>query len=197
MLEKRVGVASLFALCFLPIDLPAQSASAGESQSASVLVVPVPVPAVRRPAIAPPPPPAPEIDPIENLAGKWSGEGTMVPTSGRNEQFRCIITYRVANEASRVHQHLRCQGENRNFDAVTRMSIEDDKVTGDWADNVYSISGTLSGKVTAKGFNIQLTSFFFDARMSVVSSNCQQTVKVVPNDSSVGMRELAATLKKC
>ena len=121
----------------------------------------------------------------------------MVPTSGRNEQFRCIITYRVAEEASRVHQHLRCQGENRNFDAVTRMSIEDDKVTGDWADNVYSISGTLSGKVTAKGFNIQLTSFFFDARMSVVSSNCQQTVKVIPNDSSVGMRELAATLKKC
>ena len=93
MLEKRVGVASLFALCFLLIDLPAQSASAADSQSASVLVVPVPVPAVRRPAIAPPPPPpAPAVDPIENLAGKWSGEGTMVPTSGRNEQFRCIIT---------------------------------------------------------------------------------------------------------
>jgi hypothetical protein len=196
MLEKRTGIASLFVLCFLPIGIPAQSAGAGETQSASALVVPVPVPATRRPAIAPPPPP-PEVDPIENLAGRWSGEGTMVPTRGRNEQFRCIITYQVAEEASRVRQHLRCQGDNRNFDAVTRLDIDEDKVTGVWADNVYSISGTLYGKVTDKGFNIQLTSYYFDAKMSVVSSNCHQTVKVTPNDSSVGMKELAATLKKC
>lgn len=196
MLEKRAGVAGVFALCLLPTDLPAQSASTGEARAASVLVVPVPVPAVRRPAIAPPPPP-PEPDPIEKLAGRWSGEGTMVPTSGRNEQFRCVITYQVAEESSRVRQHLRCKGDNRNFDAVTRMDIDDDKVTGVWADNVYSISGTLHGNVTDRGFNIQLRSAFFDARMSVVSSGCQQTVRVTPNDSSVGMKELAATLKKC
>ena len=195
MLEKRAGVASLFVLCLLLIDIPSQSASAGEAQAASVLVVPVPVPAIRRPAIAPPPP-ALEVDPIGNLAGKWSGQGTMVPSSGRNEQFRCIITYQVGEEASRVHQHLRCQGDNRNFDAVTRLDIAEDRVTGVWADNVYSISGTLRGNVTDKGFNIQLRSAYFDAKMSVVSSDCQQVVKVIPNDSSF-MKELAATLKKC
>ena len=197
MLEKRVGVASAFVLCFLPIDIPAQSASAGETQAASVLVVPVPVPAIRRPTIAPPLPAPEPVDPIENLAGKWSGEGTMVPSSGRNEQFRCIITYQVAEEASRVRQHLRCQGDNRNFDAVTRLDIDENKVTGVWADNVYSISGTLHGNVTNKGFNIQLRSAYFDAKMSVVSSDCQQTVKLIPNDRSGFMKELAATLKKC
>jgi hypothetical protein len=196
MLGKRAGVAFAFALCFLLVDIPAQSASAGDAQSASVLVVPVPIPAIRRrPVVAPPPPPA-EVDPIENLAGKWSGEGTMVPSSGRNERFRCIIVYQVGNEASRVHQHLRCQGENRDFDAVTRMNIAEDKVTGVWADNVYSISGTLHGKVTDKGFIVQLNSTFFDARMSVVSSDCQQTVRLVPDDPGI-MKELAATLKKC
>ena len=197
MREKCVSVASAFVLCLLLIDIPPQSASAGETQAASVLVVPVPVPAIRRPAIALPLPPAPEVDPIEKLAGKWSGEGTMVPTSGRNEQFRCIITYQVGEEASRVRQHLRCQGDNRNFDAVTRLDIDEDKVTGVWADNVYSISGTLHGSVTDKGFNIQLRSAYFDAKMSVVSSDCQQTVKLIPNDRSGFMKELAATLKKC
>jgi hypothetical protein len=121
----------------------------------------------------------------------------MVPTSGRNEQFRCIITYQVAEEASRVRQHLRCQGDNRNFDAVTRLDIAEDKVTGVWADNVYSISGTLHGNVTDKGFYIQLRSAYFDAKMSVVSSDCQQTVKLIPNDRSGFMKELAATLRKC
>jgi hypothetical protein len=197
MLEKCVCVASAYVLCFLAIDIQPESARAGESQAASVLVVPVPVPAVRRPAIAPPPPAPEPVDPIENLAGKWSGQGTMVPSSGRNEQFRCIITYQVAEEASRVRQHLRCQGDNRNFDAITRLDIDENKVTGVWADNVYSISGTLYGNVTDKGFNIQLRSAYFDAKMSVVSSDCQQTVKVIPNDSSGFMKELAATLKKC
>jgi hypothetical protein len=197
MLGKCVCVASAYGLCFLLVDFRPQPANAGESQAASILVVPVPVPATRRAAIAPPPPPVPEIDPIEKLAGRWSGEGTMVPTSGRNEQFRCVITYQVAEEASRVRQHLRCQGDNRNFDAITRLDIDENKVTGVWADNVYSISGTLHGNVTDKGFNIQLRSAYFDAKMSVVSSDCQQIVKLIPNDSSVGMKELAATLKKC
>jgi hypothetical protein len=195
MLGERAGVACAFALCFSLVEIPAQSASAGDAQSASVLVVPVPVPAIRRRAVVPPPPPV-EVDPIENLAGKWSGEATMVPSEGRNEKFRCIIVYQVGDEASRVHQHLRCQGENRNFDAITRMNIANNKVTGVWADNVYSISGTLQGKVTDKGFIVQLNSTFFDARMSVVSSNCQQTVRLIPDDPGI-MKELAATLKKC
>ncbi|MEK7160423.1 MAG: hypothetical protein AAB724_00185, partial [Patescibacteria group bacterium] len=53
-----------------------------EAQAASVLMVPVPVPAVRRPALVPPPAAPEPVDPIENLAGKWSGQATMVPTSG-------------------------------------------------------------------------------------------------------------------
>jgi hypothetical protein len=197
MLCKCAYIASACLLGSLSIDIMSHPASASEAQAASVLMVPVPVPAVRRPALVPPPPAPEPVDPIENLAGKWSGQATMVPTSGRNEQFRCIITYQVGEESSRVRQHLRCQGDSRNFDAITRLDIDEDKVTGVWADNVYSISGTLHGKVTDKGFNIQLRSAYFDARMSVVSSDCQQTVKVTPNDSSVGMKELAATVKKC
>src|SRR5580765_3654582 len=125
MLGKRARVACAFALCVASSDFPLQSVSAGETQ-ASVLVVPVPVPAVRPRKVALPPPPPPQIDPIENLAGKWSGQATMVPASGRNEQFRCIITYEVAGSASRVRQHLRCQGDERSFDAVTRMDIVDE-----------------------------------------------------------------------
>ena len=121
----------------------------------------------------------------------------MVPAWGRKEQFRCIMTYEVVDEASRVRQHFRCQGDHRNFDAVTRMDIEDEKVTGVWVDNIYSINGTLSGTVTDSGFNVRLTSAFFDARMSVVAKECQQSVRIVPEGYNGVMKELAATLKKC
>jgi hypothetical protein len=194
MLQKCVKVAAACALCVGLIDLLLRPASAGENAATPLMAVPVPVLATRRPASEPPPQRA---DPIANLAGNWSGQGTMVPTSGRSEQFRCIITYEVGRTAARVRQHLRCQGDNRNFDAVTHLVIVHGRVTGVWADNAYSISGTLSGNVTEKGFTIQLRSAFFDAKMSVVASDCQQIIKVVPDDQSGFMKTLAATVKKC
>lgn len=133
--------------------------------------------------------------PIEKLAGRWAGGGTMVPGSGPKEQFRCIVTYAVEDETSRVRQHLRCQGEQTRFDAVTRLDIEGRQVTGVWADNVYSLSGTVKGRVTDKGFDVWLLSTFFQARMTVATSACEQSVKLVP-EGVESMKEMAAVLTK-
>ena len=136
-----------------------------------------------------------EVDPIEKLAGRWAGEGTMVPAYGRNEQFNCVITYAVGDDASRVRQHLRCHSRKTRFDAVTSLEIEDDRVTGVWADNVYSLNGTVRGTVTDKGFDIRLSSSFFQAKMTVATTGCEQSVRVVP-EGGVSMKEIAAVLKK-
>jgi hypothetical protein len=133
-------------------------------------------------------------DPIEKLAGRWAGDGTMVPTYGRNEQFRCIVTYAV-EDASRIRQHLRCQGDKTRFDAVTRLDIENRRVSGVWADNVYSLSGTVKGRVTDKGFDIWLLSSYFQARMTVATSACEQSVKLIP-EGVESMKEMAAVLTK-
>jgi hypothetical protein len=206
MLGRRLCAASLCALfSWLLAPHPAtagdpQPAASADQEPIPLSRVPVPVPAVRRVASVPPPPPAAppptEVDPIENLAGKWSGEGTMLAAYGRNEQFRCVITYTVREDASRVRQHLRCQGSRNRFDAVTSMLIEDERVTGEWADNVYSISGTLAGKVTDKGFDIRLDSYYFQARMTVAATACEQSVKVVPETRGT-IGPLTAALKKC
>ena len=60
----------------------------------------------------------------ESLPAAGPATARMVPTYGRNEQFRCIVTYAVGEAASRVRQHLRCQGDDTRFDAVTRLDIE-------------------------------------------------------------------------
>jgi hypothetical protein len=138
---------------------------------------------------------AADIHPIGKLAGRWAGGGTLVPTYGRNEQFRCIVTYAVEDQSSRIRQHLRCQGDKTRFDAVTRLDIENRRVTGVWADNVYSLSGTVQGKVTDKGFDVWLLSSFFQARMMVATSACEQSVKLIP-EGVESMKEIAAVLTK-
>jgi hypothetical protein len=138
---------------------------------------------------------AADMHPIGKLAGRWAGDGTLVPTYGRNEQFRCIVTYAVEDQSSRIRQHLRCQGDKTRFDAVTRLDIENRRVTGVWADNVYSLSGTVQGKVTDKGFDVWLLSSFFQARMMVATSACEQSVKLIP-EGVESMKEIAAVLTK-
>lgn len=130
------------------------------------------------------------------LAGRWAGEGTLIPTRGPNESFRCVITYFPSDDGSRVKQNLRCNGPNNKFDAATHLQIEGAQVTGRWTDNVYSLTGNVTGVVTKDGFDIQLTGSFFDAKMTVVSTPCQQSVTVVP-DRADYMRQLAAVLRKC
>jgi hypothetical protein len=134
-------------------------------------------------------------DSIGKLAGRWAGDGTMVPTYGRNERFRCIVTYAVGEDASRVRQHLRCQGDETSFDAVTRLDIAAGRVTGVWAENTYSITGTVRGWVTKTGFDIRLLGTFFQARMMVATTACEQSVKVLPEGSG-NMKEMAAVLTK-
>jgi hypothetical protein len=133
--------------------------------------------------------------PFEKLAGLWAGDGTLVPGSGPKEPFRCNVTYAVEEGTARIRQHLRCQSGSTQtrFDAVTRLDVDGRQVTGVWADNIYSLSGTVKGKVTDKGFDVWLLSTFFQARMIVATSACEQSVRLLPEGVD-SMKEMAALL---
>jgi hypothetical protein len=137
-----------------------------------------------------------EVDTIGNLHGRWAGEGTMVPATGPSQNFRCVVTYFLTEEGSRIRQNLRCQGGNYKFDAATKLEIDAGQVTGVWTENTHALTGTVSGTVTQTGFDITLSGQFFQASMTVVSSDCQQSVKLVPARADL-MKELTAALKKC
>lgn len=133
---------------------------------------------------------------LAHLAGRWQGQGTVTPPSGPSESFRCVITYFMSDGSSQMKQNVRCQNANFKFDAATRLQISGAQVTGVWMDNVYALNGTVSGKITDKGFEVQLNGRFFQAKMTVVGSGCEQQVRVVPGRADY-MKEMAAVLKKC
>jgi hypothetical protein len=135
-------------------------------------------------------------EPIMNLAGRWAGDGTVIPASGPSETFKCVITYFPSSDGARIKQNLRCKGVSYSFDAATHLQIAGANVTGQWNDNIYSMSGTVSGTLTDSGFDILLSGRYFEARMLVVSNNCEQSITVVPERKDE-MKQLAAVLKKC
>jgi hypothetical protein len=130
------------------------------------------------------------------LSGRWAGTGTLVPISGPNETLKCVVTYFPSKDGSQVRQNLRCQSENLHFDAASELRIEAGRITGQWTEKVYSLTGSVAGTVTSDGFDVVLHSEFLDAKMAVVSTECQQSVKVaVDRDDTI--KELALVLKKC
>jgi hypothetical protein len=131
------------------------------------------------------------------LAGRWAGAGTMIPASGPSETFRCVVTYFPSENGSRLRQNLRCKSASYQFDGATQLRITAGKVTGRWQDKINSLSGTVTGNITADGFHILLRGDLFNAKMTVVSSPCRQSVTIVPEEGTP-LKKLSAVLqKKC
>ncbi len=136
-----------------------------------------------------------KLDPMGELAGRWAGLGTVTPAGGPSESFKCVVTY-IPDGGSRLKQNLRCKSDSYRLDAATHLEFNGNRVTGEWQDNIYSLNGTVSGNLTDTGFDVVLSGRFFQARMSVVGSRCEQSVRVTPVRADY-IQDVSASLKKC
>jgi hypothetical protein len=130
------------------------------------------------------------------LAGRWAGTGSLVPISGPNESFRCVVTYFPSKDGSQIRQNLRCESQNFKIDAATELRIEAGRIIGQWTEKINSFTGWVAGKVTSDGFDVLLHGEFLVAKMTVISAECQQSVKVVL-DRDDTIKEFALVLRKC
>lgn len=138
----------------------------------------------------------PPLDPLSHLVGRWVGDAVMTTAQGP-ASFKCIVTYLPRKDGPGMQQNLRCDnGANFKLHAATSLTVEGSKVSGQWKDTINEIEGTVAGKLTPAGFEVDLQGQFFQARMAVSGEGCDQSVKVMPMKSEL-FRELAATLKKC
>jgi hypothetical protein len=120
----------------------------------------------------------------------------MVPASGPSELFRCVATYFPGEGGASLRQNLRCKSANYQFDGTTQLKINAGKVTGRWQDKINPLHGTVSGTVTPDGFLIFLSGELFDAKMTVVSSPCQQSITIILEEG-LPVKRLSADLRKC
>ena len=139
----------------------------------------------------------PGADTVSRLSGRWAGLGTVTLSRGPAESFKCVVTYLPAGEVNPVQQNLRCSNENYKLDAATHLQFDGAHVSGRWEDKIHNLDGTVSGALTADGFNILLAGRFFQATMDVTGDACALSVKVAPTKGAENIREIAAALRKC
>jgi hypothetical protein len=137
-----------------------------------------------------------ETSAIDQLPGRWVGNGLLVPANGPSLPFDCTVTYVAQANAGEMKQTLRCRSKDFKFEAMAHLVFDGERVTGRWEDKINEIDGPVDGKVTPTGFDIDLKGRYFQARMQVDGDACLQTVKVNPHRVDT-IRELSADLKKC
>ena len=135
---------------------------------------------------------------IEDLAGRWSGTGNVQWKSGRREPYSCVVTYYLSDGGQNLKQLLRCKDQVASaskIDLATALRVAGDNLTGTWEDRLYSLSGTVSGRVTATGFEANATNSMFKARFEIeMAGACEQMVTIRP---SRDIEVITALLKKC
>ena len=85
--------------------------------------------------------------PFGQLAGSWSGSGTIDLSNGRHEPIKCRASYDVLQEQNKLQLNIHCASESYSFDLRGSATYTAGAITGNWSKLTRNAAGTMSGKV--------------------------------------------------
>jgi len=83
---------------------------------------------------------------FDNVAGTWSGTGSMKPSDGPSERVRCKISYVPKNAGESVKMNLRCASDAYKMDLTANIDEQASKLSGNWFESEYRQGGKISGQ---------------------------------------------------
>jgi hypothetical protein len=138
---------------------------------------------------------AAQANPVSDLAGYWTGTGSVVLTNGNTEQVKCAVIYKVSPNGREVKQSLRCASPAYNINAAAELQVNSGAVSGKWEEKNYSQTGDVTGKLTDAGFSLAIKGLNFSAAMNVNGSACKQSINITPQGTDV--TKITIGLGKC
>ena len=116
---------------------------------------------------------------LADLAGHWSGDGTVTMADGLKERLHCRATYRVNFLVLSVQQSLRCASNSSTVNLTANLEGSlDGSIAGSWQESTHGKVGSLSGQV--RGSRISMTAMGpgVSARMAIQTQGRTQSVSI-------------------
>ena len=133
---------------------------------------------------------------LQQLAGRWSGWGTVLFDGGELEKIKCVATYFVKNEGKELTQNLRCTtSASYKISAKSVLKLAGSRLSGSWTERKSGNDGVVKGRMTRQGFKLAVKGTTFTAAMKVKTSRCSQSIDISP--SGLGVKKIDITLGKC
>jgi len=115
--------------------------------------------------------------PFDGLEGVWTGDGMLTYASGTQERISCRVQY-VQSNPNNLQQALRCAADSYNFQINAYFDSANGRLSGNWAELVNNVKGSVSGTVANGRINGDLKGPGFIASLSVVTNGDRQSVKI-------------------
>lgn len=85
---------------------------------------------------------------FNELAGGWSGGGTMKPSDGPRERVRCKINYIPKKGGQSLKMEVRCASDAYKMNLSANIDQEGSAISGDWFESEYRQGGKVSGQAS-------------------------------------------------
>jgi hypothetical protein len=139
---------------------------------------------------------APSESPFTQLAGSWSGAGTIDLANGRHEPIKCRASYDVLEAQNKLQLNIHCASQSYNFDLRASATYSADTITGIWSESTRNAAGTLSGKVEGAGFQVVAKGQMFGASLNLVTQGNKQSVTIKSLEEKAEVRGATITLQR-
>jgi hypothetical protein len=83
---------------------------------------------------------------FEDVAGSWSGSGSMKPSDGPRERVKCKVDYDVKNAGHSLKLNLRCASEGYKMNLSANIEQDGSGLSGNWFESQYRQGGKVSGQ---------------------------------------------------
>jgi hypothetical protein len=139
---------------------------------------------------------APAGNPFTQLAGGWSGGGTIDLANGRHEPIKCRASYDVLDQQNKLQLNINCASESYKFDLRASATYSADAITGTWSESTRNAAGTLSGRVEGAGFHVMAKGQTFGANLNLVTRGNKQSVTIKSQDEKAEVRGATISLQR-
>ncbi|XSC47400.1 hypothetical protein ACF1BQ_019045 [Bradyrhizobium sp. RDT10] len=112
---------------------------------------------------------------LENVAGSWSGSGTMKPSDGPQERVRCKANYAVGSGGLSVKMIVRCASDAYRMELSANIDQQGTNLSGNWFESQYRQGGKVSGRNLDGLIEARVESDTITALLTVQTNGARQT----------------------
>jgi hypothetical protein len=134
-------------------------------------------------------------EPISDLAGFWSGNGSVALASGNTERVKCQVFYKASDSNTQLRQTLRCASADYTINSTAELQVKGGQVTGSWEEKTYAAKGDVTGRYSGENFALMIKGASFTATMNVTLSACKQSINITPK--GLDITKVTIALAKC
>ena len=136
------------------------------------------------------------LGPFGQLAGSWSGSGTINLSNGKHEPIKCRASYDVLDEQSKLQLNIHCASESYKFDLRGSATYAGSAITGSWSESTRNAAGTMSGKVDGAGFQVVAKGPTFTANLGLMTRGDKQSVTIKSQDAQAEVQGATINLQR-